>query len=209
MIPVVKPLTISAHLVVLIIYSLYLEIKPSNDKTPIMSFDEHDNGVYLTCPNDLEQRRMVNFNTKTETGSETIEYKSYYLEDYPPFSEDNSIPDEYLLERPSKNVSRKNTSSDAQQPRPTKAIIEDIYDEDHYTLARPPGMSPHDNVRLSDSERAQEDNRTYSEKKAPSSCDGKKSIIGMIVAVLVIVVFLLTATQGAKRHLCIVIPLFI
>ena len=208
MIPVVKPLTTLAHLVVLIIYPLYLEIKPCNDKTPIMSSDEYDIGVYLTCPNDLEQRRLFNFNGQTETGAETIEYKSYYLEDYPPYSRDNSIPDEYLLERPSKNVSRKNTSSDTQQPRPTKAIIEDIYDENHYTLARPPGVSPHDNVRLSDSERPQEDNRKYSEKKVPSSCDGKKSIIGMIVAVLVIVVFLLTATQGAKTHFCTVIPLF-
>ena len=130
---------------------------------------------------------MPDFPSKDDRKSkdDITSYKSYYLEDSPTLSRENSVPDEYLLEIPSKNDGLKDSSSNAPQLRTNKPVVEDIYDEDHYCLARSPGMSPHDNVQSPESARLEEEYTAPEQTKIGSSYCRNKMIITIIICLVV------------------------
>ena len=72
---------------------------------------------------------------ETPTGDE--DFFEYYEKDSPSHSRPQSIPEEYVLANPSEE-SNPNDSHDRNPiTRRAKPIIQDEYDEDHYTLAWP------------------------------------------------------------------------
>ena len=112
-----------------------------------MSPDQESDGVYLTSRRQLHALRITK-NDETTTQKEKPDYVSYYLEGSlpsSPISRQYSVDDEYVLADPEKN-DRDNNLSSTPQLRQKKAVVQDIYDEDHYCLARASGFQPHDIV---------------------------------------------------------------
>ena len=109
-----------------------------------------------------------------------IKFDSYSLEGSPPSSKKNSIPDEYVLHEPSESEKQEYASSKSHVSRPPKPVIQDIYDEEHYCMARASGISPHDREILHVTDRPEDDNITA------SFCSQNKKIICCMIAVLII-----------------------
>ena len=84
-----------------------------------MSSHPNESGVYLSPPSDANSRIRSFTNDAGEV--------EYYMDDSPTLS----LTGEYIL--PSSAAQH----DQMQHSRPKKPVIQDIYDEDHYTLARP------------------------------------------------------------------------
>ena len=93
-----------------------------------MSFDQDYNGVYLTSLDELVANRQPPKNETTATQEEDPNFSSSYYVDY-------SIP--------SSQISSVD-SSKSSQPRQKKPVVQDIYDENHYCLARSSGFGNQD-----------------------------------------------------------------
>ena len=61
----------------------------------------------------------------------------YDLDYSPPTSRGDSIECEYVYYEEKPNINLKNVPEEIQKPVRTKKVVQDIYDEDNYTLARP------------------------------------------------------------------------
>ena len=83
-----------------------------------MSSHQNESGVYLSPPSDTNSRMRSFTNDAGEV--------EYYMDDSPT----SSLTGEYVL-------SSSTPHDQMQQSRPKKPVIQDIYDEDHYTLVRP------------------------------------------------------------------------
>ena len=116
-----------------------------------MSFDENPIDIYFTSPQDIKGK------LKPRTDEEGV--VEYDMDDYPPRSRPYSMTSEYsmtgeyvltpscsraysmtgeyVLPDPKLKNYGQDIPADMQQPRPKKTVIQDEYDEDHYTLARP------------------------------------------------------------------------
>ena len=109
-----------------------------------------------------------------------IKFDSYSPEGSPPSSRKNSIPVEYVLHEPSESDKQEYTSSKSHVSRPPKPVIQDIYDEGHYCMARTSGISPHHREILREADRPKDDDTK------PTFCSRNKKIIGSIIGVLII-----------------------
>ena len=85
----------------------------------------------------------------------------------------------------SPQISSGNTSK-APQPRQKKPVVQDIYDEDHYCLARSSGFGPHDNVTLAKEYDTSKDDDTQSEKTKNSLCTKNRMIFGAVACVFIL-----------------------
>ena len=125
-----------------------------------------------------------------------IKFDSYSLEESPSSSRKNSSPVEYVLHEPSESDKQEYSSSKSHVSRPSKPVIQDIYDEGHYCLARTSGISPHDREILHETDRLKDGDTK------PTFCSRNKKIIGSIIAVLIIgsiggvVAFVFSNNQG-------------
>ena len=184
--------TITSDLDVSLITQIYLTIE-----TIVMSSHELDSGMYFTRPCDLKEKGKIDTSDDVISQNRT-KVESYSIKGSPPLSVENSIPDEYVLDEHFKDTKQKDVAFETARPRPTKPVIEDIYDDGHYCLARPPGISPHDNMRMEEANGQKDDDLTSSEKKRSP----KRIIIGVVIGVVIIgtvggiVAFFLPDSQG-------------
>ena len=72
---------------------------------------------------------------ETPTGDEN--FFEYYEKDSPSLSRPQSVTEEYVLANPSEESNPIDTQDRDPLPKRTRPIIQDEYDEEHYTLARP------------------------------------------------------------------------
>ena len=79
------------------------------------------------------------------------EYEEGPLESRTP-SRTSSIPEEYVLANPSEESNQIAGPSSIPQPRRARQVIQDEYDENNYTLARPSDDSNDDTLRTVDHE---------------------------------------------------------
>ena len=92
-----------------------------------MSIDDNSIGMYFTSPQDLRAIKPLRAHEEN-----VVEYD---MDDTPPSSRPYSITEEYVL---ANSKDRNNeTQVEINQPRPSRPIVQDVYDEDHYCFARP------------------------------------------------------------------------
>ena len=111
--------------------------------------------------------------------------ESRNMEDLSPLPREDSIKEEYLLSMPSKKDKSDESHSNNPKSKPRKPVVQDIYDDDHYCLARTSGFGPHDNMRTVDEEQTENEVSTSSDKRFTFSCI-KCKIIGLIVGILIL-----------------------
>ena len=111
--------------------------------------------------------------------------ESWDMEDLSPLPRENSMKEEYLLSMPSKKDESNESHSNIPMPKPKKPVVQDLYDEDNYCLARTSGFGPHDNVRIVDQAQSENDDDASSHQKFAFSCSRCK-IIGLIAGVLIL-----------------------
>ena len=104
--------------------------------------------------------------------------KGCYYEDSPPLSREQSIEEEYILSESSSDEDENASRPEEHIQRPKKPVIRDIYDENNYTLARPYGITSHDNIKIEEEEK--------SERVASTSCSKKKITIGIVIGILTV-----------------------
>ena len=111
--------------------------------------------------------------------------ESQNREDLSPLPRKNSVNEEYLLSMPSKKDKSNESHSDIPKSKPRKRVVQDIYDEDHYCLARTSVLRPHDNMQIVDEEQTENDGNTSSDKRLNFSYS-KCKILGPIAGVLIL-----------------------
>ena len=171
-----------------------------------MSSDGDEIGVYLTNQKELEEHRrnQRNDNRNTQYFYEKEYEGEWDIPDSTPLPRQESDNGIYLTEMPNKKKDQNESPPDTLEPRPKKPVVQDLYDEDNYCLARSSDLDPHDNVPRLQASHA--DNGDAQEKKAIFSCSKKKIIIGVIASILLIgaaggiSVFLLAKSQGKLNH---------
>ena len=156
-----------------------------------MSPDQESDGVYLTSRRQLHALRITK-NDETTTQKEKPDYVSYYLEGSlpsSPISRQYSVDDEYVLAYPEKNDRSQGSDdnlSSTPQLRQKKAVVQDIYDEDHYCLARASGFQPHDIVTCAGDGGRKKDSDIPSKEIKQCSCTKKNRIFGTIIGMLLL-----------------------
>ena len=171
-----------------------------------MNSDGDEIGVYLTSQKELEEHRrnQRNDNRNTHYFYEKEYEGEWDIPDSTPLPRQESDNGIYLTEMPNKMKDQNESPPVTPEPRPQKPVVQDLYDEDNYCLARSSGLDPHDNVPRLQASHA--DNGDTQEKKAICSCSKKKIIIGVIASILVIgaaggvSVFLLEKSQGTSKY---------
>ena len=75
--------------------------------------------------------------------TDTNEFREveYDLDYTPPTSRLDSLECEYVYSEEKPKINLKNVPEEISQPIRAKKVVQDIYDEDHYTLARPTSNS--------------------------------------------------------------------
>ena len=94
------------------------------------------------------------------------------------------MKDEYLLSRPPKKEDPNESQFETPEQRPKKGVVQDIYDEDNYCLARTSGLSAQDDTQTVIENHSGNARNISVCKKATFSCTKNKIIVGLIVGVL-------------------------
>ena len=134
-----------------------------------MSFDQNDTGIYLSPrPHNYENVRSF-----TNDAAEV----EYDLDDSPT----PSMTEEYVLPSP------KSKANQMQQSKSKNPVIQDIYDEDHYTLARPDEHG--DDTVMPNLQKNDENKDSDNTNEGRKGCylTKKKMIILCVLATLLIV----------------------
>ena len=150
-----------------------------------MNSDEDYNGVYITSPNDLKKERKAQNNVDQTTANVVVEYEAYHFDGPDLLYKEYSLRTVEPGEDSQATNERGSPIPDIPKLRPRKPVVQDIYDEDHYCLARTSGFGPHDNIRIVDPEQTENEDNTSSDKRFTFSCTRCK-IIGLVAGVLVL-----------------------
>ena len=94
-----------------------------------MSFNQNLEDICLTSPEDIKGK--IKFPANEE---DVVEYD---MNETPSHSRPYSMTEEYVLPNFKQNENQTTSQAEINRPRPKKPVIQDEYDEDHYTLARP------------------------------------------------------------------------
>ena len=128
----------------------------------------------------------------------------YDLDYSPPTSRRDSLKSEYVLPEPKSKIVLKTAPEEITQPVRTKKGVQDIYDEDHYTIARPDSHSSFDAIKIL---KTVDDN--INSANSSKRRDGMCSIFKMKKTITAISIFLILCisggvvaylTLGNKRH---------
>ena len=94
-----------------------------------MSSNQNLEDIYFTSPEDIKGK--IKFPSNEE---DVVEYD---MDESPSHSRPYSMTEEYVLPNFKQYENQSAHQAEINRPRPQKPIIQDEYDEDHYTLARP------------------------------------------------------------------------
>lgn len=108
-----------------------------------------------------------------------------------PPSRRDSIECEYVYYEEKPKINLKNVPKEIPQPVRTKKVVHDIYDEDHYTLARPPSDS---SLHVINTPQSLDDKK--SSAKYSKSYDGICSILKKMTVIIGISFFLVLCILG-------------
>ena len=111
----------------------------------------------------------------------------YYLDYSPPTSKRNSLECEYVLSESQPKIELENAPEEIFQPVRLKKVVQDVYDEDHYTLARPSSNSNLEAIKIPKSEDYKASNSNSLEgSNGICSISKKKKMIIVITIFLVL-----------------------
>lgn len=94
-----------------------------------MSLNQNFEDIYFTSPEDIKGKIMLPANEEDVVECDVDESASN-SRPYP-------MTEEYVLPNFKQNENQIALQAEFDRPRPKKPVIQDEYDEDHYTLARP------------------------------------------------------------------------
>ena len=150
-----------------------------------MSVNQNLEHVYFTSPEDIKGKIMFSANEE-----DVVEYD---MDESPSNSRPNSMTEEYVLTNFKQNENQSALQAEINRPRPKKPVIQDEYDEDHYTLARSVKDSSNDSSYSVTTSVDDDENK----KSSPSAgryknCRLTKTKIILIVASAIFVVGILS-----------------
>ena len=169
-----------------------------------MNFDENNEDVYFTSPEDIKGK--IKYHAHDNTNEEHI--VEYDINASSSSSRSHSMTDEYVLPDVKQNYYPSAPYADTDRPRLKKKVYQDEYDEDHYTLARPVEDWDGDPY-------IKKANVNEEEKKDSVSSGGiykccrltkRKVIIFVIIAVLLVgvvagvAVYILSSEKGKEKY---------
>ena len=128
----------------------------------------------------------------------------YDLDYSPPTSRRDSLKCEYVLPEPKSKIVLKIAPEEIPQPVRTKKGVQDIYDEDHYTIARPNSHSSFDPIKIPKTEDYNA-NSANSSKRREGICSifkKKKTITAISIFFVLCIGGVVVAylTLGKKQH---------
>ena len=124
----------------------------------------------------------------------------YDLDYSPPTSRGDSIECEYVYYEEKPKINLKNVPEEIPQPVRTKKVVQDIYDEDNYTLARPTSDSSLHDINTPQAVDDKTSSANYSK-----SYDGTCSIFKKTTKIIVISIIFVLCILGGVAAIAIIL----